>query len=93
MQAHSNGPVLDDALLEDPALQEAISSGGEFETNVDIVNVDRCSFARVAGAVARQHGDFSFPGKLTFNVKVSLCLCICPNSPHCNRHWSAACST
>ena len=31
--------------------------------------------------MARQHGDFGFPGKLTFNVKVSLArLCHRPSS-------------
>lgn len=62
--------MLDDELLEDEKLIEAISSGGSYERSLDILNTDRCTLARVAGRVAQQHGDFSFPGKLTFNLRV-----------------------
>ena len=63
---------MDDELLEDEALLEAISNSGSWEKSLDILNTDRCTLARVAGRVAKQHGDFSFPGRLTFNLKVCL---------------------
>mmetsp|Transcript_9319 Transcript_9319/g.16479 ORF Transcript_9319/g.16479 Transcript_9319/m.16479 type:complete len:1638 (+) Transcript_9319:28-4941(+) len=61
---HSNGPQLDDRILEDPEVAEAIRSEGTISREYDITNVDRSCLGRVAGAIARQHGDKGFAGNL-----------------------------
>lgn len=70
MQAHSNGPVFDDEVLADPEIKEAIEKGKSVQREYDIYNTDRAAFGRVAGAVARLHGDFNFPGTLSFDLRV-----------------------
>lgn len=42
--AHSNGPVLDDELLEDSELLEAIEDGGSVTREATVVNTDRYAF-------------------------------------------------
>jgi glutamate synthase (ferredoxin) len=54
---HSNGPVLDDEILADKEVQEAIRTQGSVTKAYDIVNVDRSALGRVAGAVAKPYGD------------------------------------
>lgn len=43
---HSNGPVLDDGILADAAVAEAIATGSTVERSYDIVNTDRCATLR-----------------------------------------------
>ena len=57
---HSNGPVLEDDLLKDPELLEAIASRGAFARDLPIVNTDRSVGARVSGAIARRWGNRGF---------------------------------
>jgi glutamate synthase (ferredoxin) len=66
---HSNGPVLDDQLLADPAVAEAIRTQGTITKEVKIINTDRSVGARVSGAIAKQQGDTGFAGELTFKFK------------------------
>lgn len=54
---HSNGHVLDDEILADKEVQEAIRTQGSVTKAYDIVNVDRSALGRVAGAVAKPYGD------------------------------------
>jgi hypothetical protein len=54
---HSNGPVLDDEILADKDVQEAIRTQGSVTKAYDIINVDRSALGRVAGAVAKPYGD------------------------------------
>lgn len=54
---HSNGPVLDDEILADKEVREAIRTQGSVTKSYDIVNVDRSALGRVAGAVAKPYGD------------------------------------
>lgn len=54
---HSNGPVLDDEILADKEVQEAIRTQGSVTKAYDIVNVDRAALGRLAGAVAKPYGD------------------------------------
>ncbi|GAB4817932.1 hypothetical protein N2152v2_004978, partial [Parachlorella kessleri] len=68
-EVHGNGPQLDDDLLADPAVQEAIASEGHVRKEVSIVNVDRSSLGRVGGAIARKYGDSGFAG----TVELVLC--------------------
>lgn len=73
LQAHSNGPVFDDEVLADAEVKEAIEQGKSVHREYDIYNTDRAAFGRVGGAVARIHGDFNFPAKLSFDLRVSVC--------------------
>jgi glutamate synthase (ferredoxin) len=66
---HSNGPVLDDRLLADSEIQEAIRNQGSVTKDIELVNTDRTVGARLAGAIAKQYGDRSFEGQITLNFK------------------------
>lgn len=69
---HSNGPVLDDALLADPDIQRAIQTQGTVEKTMAVVNTDRTVGARIAGAIAQQYGNAGFEGQLTLNFEGSV---------------------
>jgi glutamate synthase (ferredoxin) len=68
---HSNGPVWDDEVLADAEIQDAIDNSGSVSREYEITNVQRSAFGRVAGAVARQHGDRGFAGSLDFVLRGS----------------------
>jgi glutamate synthase (ferredoxin) len=70
-EVHSNGPVLDDELLNDPDIQNTIEHQGSVTKEVAIVNTDRTVGARVAGAIAKRYGDTGFEGQITLNFKGS----------------------
>lgn len=63
-EVHSNGPVLDDELLAMPEVAAAIENEKEASVTVPIVNVDRSTCGRVAGAIAKKYGDSGFAGQL-----------------------------
>ena len=69
---NSNGPVLDDALLADADIQQAISHQGSVSKVFDVINTDRSVGARVSGSIAKQYGNTGFAGSLnlTFNGSV-----------------------
>jgi glutamate synthase (ferredoxin) len=64
---HSNGPVLENQLLADAEIQEAIRNQGSVTKDVGIVNTDRTVGARLAGAIAKQYGNTGFDGQITLN--------------------------
>ncbi len=64
---HSNGPVLDDELLADDALQSAIQNQTDFTTTVKIINTDRSVATRVSGTIAKRYGNTGFNGKINLN--------------------------
>lgn len=66
---HSNGPVLDDVLLNDQEIQAAILNQGIVYRTIKVVNTDRTVGARLAGAIASRYGNTGFEGliNLTFN--------------------------
>lgn len=66
---HSNGPVLDDQLLADPDIQNAIRNQGSVTKEVGIVNTDRTVGTRLAGAIAKQYGNTGFEGQITLKFK------------------------
>ncbi|MGF1512932.1 MAG: glutamate synthase-related protein [Elainellaceae cyanobacterium] len=68
---HSNGPVLDDQILNDPEVTAAIENQGHLTKEVDIVSTDRAVGARLSGAIARRHGNSGFTGQITLNLKGS----------------------
>jgi glutamate synthase (ferredoxin) len=66
---HSNGHVLDDEILADADIQNAIHHHGTVSKTYTIVNTDRSVAARVSGAIAKQHGDTGFTGQITLNFQ------------------------
>ncbi|MEO1131925.1 MAG: glutamate synthase-related protein, partial [Cyanobacteria bacterium J06639_1] len=71
---HSNGPVLDDELLSKPELQAAIANSGQATLDSAIVNTDRSVGGRIAGAIAKQHGNNGFAaagGRIQLNFSGS----------------------
>lgn len=64
---HSNGSVLDDQLLADAAIQEAIRTHGTVTKTIRLVNTDRTVGTRLAGAIAQQYGNTGFEGQITLN--------------------------
>lgn len=64
-EVHSNGPVLDDEILGDPAIQNAIAQQTSVTKTWKIVNTDRSVGARVSGAIAKEYGNEGFGGDLT----------------------------
>ena len=69
---NSNGNVLDDEILADSAVADAISNHSNVSKTWDVVNTDRSVGARVSGAIAKQYGNHGFGGQLnlTFNGSV-----------------------
>lgn len=65
---HTNGPVLDDEILADKEIQEAIKNEGTVKKSYTIVNTDRALLGRVAGAIAKQHGDHGFAGHVQLEL-------------------------
>ncbi len=64
---HSNGPVLDDELLADAAIQLAIQTQSKTVKSFPIVNTDRTVGTRLSGAIAKKYGDTGFKGQITLN--------------------------
>ncbi|NJK36449.1 MAG: glutamate synthase large subunit [Oscillatoriales cyanobacterium RM2_1_1] len=64
---HSNGPVLDDVLLDDTDIDTAIHNQGKVSKTIRVVNTDRSVGARIAGKIASLHGDSGFTGQLILN--------------------------
>ncbi|HIK07781.1 MAG TPA: glutamate synthase large subunit [Trichormus sp. M33_DOE_039] len=71
-EVHSNGPVLDDQLLADPAIQAAIRNQSTVTKTLPIVNTDRTVGARLAGAIASQYGDSGFEGQINLEFTGSV---------------------
>ena len=55
--AHSNGEVVDDIILNDQSFAGVLQEGSSYLKTLDIMNKDRAVGVRVAGAIARAHGD------------------------------------
>ncbi|MEM7062355.1 MAG: glutamate synthase large subunit [Cyanobacteria bacterium P01_B01_bin.77] len=69
---NSNGPVLDDTLLADPTIQQAIASHGDASKVIDVINTDRSVGGRISGAIAKQYGNSGFSGTLNLTFKGSV---------------------
>lgn len=72
LQAHSNGPVLDDEILDDEEVKEAIKSEGSVHRFYEVRNTDRALLGRVGGAIAKQHGDTGFAGQVAIDLEVNI---------------------
>ncbi|MDY6783064.1 MAG: glutamate synthase large subunit [Cyanobacteriota bacterium] len=70
-EVHSNGPVLDDEILEDDAIAAAIQNQGSVTKQVNIINTDRSVGARIAGKIAKRYGNNGFEGDITLEFKGS----------------------
>ena len=70
LQVHSNGACLDDEILADPEIQDAIKNEGKVHREFNIVNTDRATLGRIGGAIAKQHGDSGFAGQISIDFKV-----------------------
>ncbi|MEM1243080.1 MAG: glutamate synthase-related protein, partial [Cyanobacteria bacterium P01_H01_bin.26] len=69
---NTNGAVLDDRLLADAEIQQAIANHGSVHKSFDVINTDRSVGARISGSIAKQYGNTGFTGSLnlTFNGSV-----------------------
>ncbi|CAI9787509.1 unnamed protein product [Fraxinus pennsylvanica] len=63
-EVHSNGPVLDDILLSDQEISEAIKNETVVNKTAKIYNVDRAVCGRISGVIAKKYGDTGFAGQL-----------------------------
>lgn len=61
---HTNGPILDEIILSDPEISNAIENEKEVNKTVKIYNVDRAVCGRIAGVIAKKYGDVGFAGQL-----------------------------
>lgn len=61
---HTNGPVLDETILSDPQISEAIAHEKEVTKSIEIYNVDRAVCGRIAGVIAKKYGDTGFAGQI-----------------------------
>jgi glutamate synthase (ferredoxin) len=68
---HSNGPVLDDDILADSDIQEAITHQSTLTKTYSLVNTDRTVGTRLAGAIAKRYGNTGFAGNITLNFQGS----------------------
>nr|YP_009546567.1 ferredoxin-dependent glutamate synthase [Gelidium kathyanniae]AYO27915.1 ferredoxin-dependent glutamate synthase [Gelidium kathyanniae] len=68
-QVHDNGSVLDDALLDDPDILNAIESQLDISKQVKICNTDRCVGARISGVLAKKYGNSGFRGSLQLDFQ------------------------
>jgi glutamate synthase (ferredoxin) len=68
-EAHGNGVVLEDQLLTDPAVTEAIKGHGQLDRTLRILNTDRSVGARLAGEIAELHGNRGFAGEINLQFE------------------------
>ncbi|MEX1323475.1 MAG: glutamate synthase large subunit [Synechococcaceae cyanobacterium] len=64
LEAHGNGPILEDLLLADAEVMAAIEGHGSADRSLAIINTDRSVGARLAGEIAARHGNKGFRGAL-----------------------------
>nr|YP_009397802.1 glutamate synthase [Sonderella linearis]ARW66988.1 glutamate synthase [Sonderella linearis] len=66
-KVHTNGKVLDDILLVDDNLLNAINSQLSISQSLQIYNTDRSVGARISGFITKIYGQNNFHGNLQFN--------------------------
>ncbi|MEM6450460.1 MAG: glutamate synthase large subunit [Cyanobacteria bacterium P01_D01_bin.105] len=71
-EVNSNGDVLDDKILADSGVKEAISTHSNVSKTWDVVNTDRSVGARISGVIAEKYGNHGFGGKLDLTFKGSV---------------------
>ncbi len=68
-EVHSNGAVLDDDILADSEIKQAIEQQGTVSKTYRIVNTDRSVGARIAGVIAKKYGNDGFEGEIKLNFQ------------------------
>nr|YP_009297982.1 ferredoxin-dependent glutamate synthase [Plocamium cartilagineum]AOM67920.1 ferredoxin-dependent glutamate synthase [Plocamium cartilagineum] len=66
---HSNGKVLDDILLKDPDIFNAINNQSGTIKTIQILNTDRSVGSRISGVIVQKYGNYGFNGNLQLNFK------------------------
>ncbi len=66
-EPHNNGLVLEDQLLGDKEIVNAIRNHGKVSRNISIANTDRSVCARISGDIAELHGNKGFQGLIEIN--------------------------
>nr|YP_010904225.1 glutamate synthase [Catenella fusiformis]WCH57476.1 glutamate synthase [Catenella fusiformis] len=66
---HNNGYVLDDYLLSDSDIVNAIKNQSNVNKAVSISNTDRAVGARISGVIAKKYGNYGFNGNLQLDFK------------------------
>ena len=67
--AHSNGDVLENKIINQRDFIEAINNHGEISKTINIVNTDRSVCARISGEIASLHGNKGFKGSIQLTFK------------------------
>ena len=70
-EVHTNGKVLDEEILADNRVAEAIANQGQVTKDVTIINTDRSVGGRISGAIASKYGNSGFEGEITLIFKGS----------------------
>ncbi|MEO1403488.1 MAG: glutamate synthase-related protein, partial [Cyanobacteria bacterium J06635_1] len=68
---HSNGPVLDDEMLADADIAQAIAHQGSVSKTFKVINTDRTVGGRISGAIAQDYGNAGFEGQLNLTFEGS----------------------
>ncbi len=68
-EAHTNGNVLEDELLKDQEIKNAIIEHKSVNRSIKIINTDRSVCARIAGEIAQIHGNKGFKGNLNLTFE------------------------
>ncbi|MEM8721151.1 MAG: glutamate synthase large subunit [Cyanobacteria bacterium P01_G01_bin.39] len=68
---HTNGKVLDDEILADADIQDAIANQGKVAKDISIINTDRSVGGRISGEIASKYGNSGFEGEITLIFKGS----------------------
>ena len=71
IEAHSNGEVLENALLKDEEVSNALHTQGSIIKEIPITNTDRSVCARISGEIAKKYGNKGFNGNLNLIFKGS----------------------
>ena len=66
---HENGKVLDDILLNDLDLLQAIQQQLHITKKVKLANTDRAVGARISGKIVQQYGNYGFQGNLRLDFQ------------------------
>ncbi|KAG2493454.1 hypothetical protein HYH03_008271 [Edaphochlamys debaryana] len=67
-EVHDNGPQLDDRVIADADVMAAIQGHKSVAKSYDIINIDRSAMGRVAGVIAKHHGDNGFNGRVALTL-------------------------
>ncbi len=66
-KAHNNGETLEEELLRNVQLNQAIEQQKRITLTIPILNTDRSVCARIAGEIASKYGNNGFKGELNLN--------------------------